>query len=177
MQQLSGARYIVLNSTYSGLRGYASTYTVVSHARDAAAPQSVVAGVLQDIQLALIPIFQFAMFSSGDMEISCGQPFVVTGRVHANGQFYVEPDSILTFQSDVTDVGDILFQRHPLDTRPPPTGSAIYQGRKDSHVVALTLPIGTNNTPAAVREIINLPPIGEDPNSPIGRLRYYNQLT
>jgi hypothetical protein len=38
----------------------------------------------------------------------------------------------------------------------------------------MTLPIGTNNTPEGVREIIEPPPPGEDPNSPIGLLRYYN---
>jgi hypothetical protein len=39
----------------------------------------------------------------------------------------------------------------------------------------MSLPIGTNNTPEAIREIIQPPPAGEDPNSPMGRLRYYNQ--
>ena len=45
------------------------------------------------------------MYSSGDMEISCGQPLTITGRVHSNGQLYIEPSSTLTFQSDVTAVG------------------------------------------------------------------------
>jgi hypothetical protein len=47
--------------------------------------------------------------------------------------------------------------------------------QKVSPVPALTLPIGTTNTPEAIREIIEPPPVGEDPNSPIGQLRYYNQ--
>lgn len=176
VQLLTGNRYIVLNSTYAGLRGFASTYTVVAHARDAAAPQNVEAGVLQEVLLASIPIFQFAMYSSGDMEISCGQPFDVTGRVHSNKELYVEPDNLLTFQTDVTAVQNILFQRHPLDTRGPPSGAAVYvyPDRKVSHVPAMTLPIGTTNTPEAIREIIQPPPSGEDPTSAIGRLRYYN---
>ncbi|HWX23307.1 MAG TPA: hypothetical protein VN578_25675 [Candidatus Binatia bacterium] len=168
------SNYIVLDSTYAGLRGYASTYTVVSNARETPAPQDVVAGVMQQLELARIPIFQFAMYSSGEMEVSCGQPFTITGPVHANGQLYVEPSSVLTFQSDVTAVGDILFQRDPLDTRSPPLGTAIYQGRKDSHVAAMTLPIGTNNSPSAIREIIEPPPPLESPTSAMGRLRYYN---
>ena len=170
-------KYVVLNSTYAGLRGFVSTYSVASHARELAALQNVVGGVLQEVQLARIPVFQFAMYSSGDMEISCGQPLAVTGRVHSNGQLYVEPDNTLTFLSDVTAVQNILFQRHPLDTRGPPSGGAIYvyPDRKISHVPAMTLPIGTTNTPEAIREILQPPPFGEDPNSPIGRLRYYNQ--
>jgi hypothetical protein len=38
----------------------------------------------------------------------------------------------------------------------------------------LSLPIGITNTPTAVREIIEPPPPFEDPNSPLGRERYYN---
>ena len=75
------------------LKGYASTYTLVSNARQDRNLQDVVGGVIQQVHLARIPIFQFAMYSSGDMEISCGQPFTVTGRVHSNGQLYVEPDN------------------------------------------------------------------------------------
>ena len=172
-----GISYVVLDSAYAGLKGYISTYTVVSHAADTASSQDVKAGVLQELQLAGIPIFQFAMFSSGNMEISCGQPFDVTGRVHSNGHLYVEPDNALTFESGVTAVVDILFQRDPLDPRGPPVGGVVYvyPDQKVSPVAAMTLPIGTTNTPEAIREIIEPPPGGEDRNSPIGRLRYYNQ--
>ncbi len=177
VQRAPGTSYIVLDSTYAGLKGFASTYTIASHARDTASPQDVTGGVLQQLQLASIPIFQFAMYSSGEMEISCGQPFDITGRVHSNGELYVEPDSSLTFESSVTAVINILFQRDPLDTRSAPAGSVVYvhPDQKVSPVAALTLPIGTTNTPQAIREIIEPPPAGEDPTSPIGRLRYYNQ--
>ncbi|MGA9778415.1 MAG: hypothetical protein ACLPRE_07150 [Limisphaerales bacterium] len=177
VQRAPGTSYIVLDSTYAGLQGFASTYTIVSHAQDTASPQAVTAGVYQQLQLVGIPIFQFAMYSSGEMEISCGQPFNITGRVHSNGELYVEPDSSLTFESSVTAVESILFQRDPLDTRGPPSGSVVYVNpdEKVSPVPALTLPIGTTNTPEGVREIIEPPPAGEDPSSPLGQLRYYNQ--
>jgi hypothetical protein len=169
-----GTNYIVLSSSYAGLRGHASTYTVVANARETPSLQNVVGAVLQEIQLVRIPIFQFVMFSSGDMEISCGQPFTISGRVHCNRQLYIEPDNIMTFESSVTAVGDILFQRGPLDTRTSPVGSVTYQVPKSPHEPALTLPIGTTNTPTAIREIIQPPPAFEDPDSPIGRQRYYN---
>ena len=177
VQRTPGISFIELDSTYAGLKGYVSTYTVVSHARDTASIQDVMAGVLQELQLAGIPIFQFAMYSAGNMEISCGRPFDITGRVHSNKTLYVEPDSFLTFESGVTAVEEILFQRDPLDTRGPPAGGVVYvhPEQKLSPVAALTLPIGTTNTPEAIREIIEPPPLGEDRNSPIGRLRYFNQ--
>ena len=176
VQRGSARNYVVLGS-YAGLKGYVSTYTVVSHARDTASPQDVTAGVLQELQLTSIPIYQHAMYSSGDMEISCGQPFDITGRVHSNGHLYIEPDSSMTFESGVTAVVDILFQRDPLDPRGlVPNGGVVYvhPEEKISPVAAMTLPIGTTNTPEAIREIIEPPPLGEDPNSPLGRLRYYN---
>ena len=177
VERTPGTSYVVLNATYAGLKAYVSTYTVVAHAADTASSQNIKAGVLQELQLAGIPIFQFAMYSAGNMEISCGRPFDVTGRVHANKTLFVEPDSTLTFQSGVTAVLDILFQRDPLDTRGPPAGGVVYVNpdQKISPVAALTLPIGTTNTPEAIREIIEPPRIGEDRTSPLGRLRYFNQ--
>jgi len=176
VQRSPGTSFVVASSTYAGLQGFASTYTIASHASDTANPQNVNGGVLQQLQLASIPIFQFAMYSSGEMEISCGQAFTVTGRVHSNGKLYVEPDSALTFKSSVTAVLSVLFQRDPLDTRTPPSGTVVYAQTNQPvyPVSSLTLPIGTTNTPQAVREIIEPPPLGEDPNSPIGRLRYFN---
>ena len=178
VERVPGTNYTVLSAPYTGLKGYVSTYTVVSHASDTASIQNVTGGVLQQLQLTGIPVFQFGMYSSGDMEISCGQPFNVTGHVHSNGILYVEPDSSLTFESDVTAVVNVLFQRDTADGDPrgPPAGGVVYvQTNSPTFPVdALTLPIGATNTPEAIREIIEPPPPGEDPNSAIGKLRYYN---
>jgi hypothetical protein len=40
---------------------------------------------------------------------------------------------------------------------------------------SLTLPIATNNSPTVVQQITELPPVGEDPKSPMGAARYYNE--
>ncbi len=177
--QFTGTNTTVLDAPYKGLKGYVSTYTVVSHARDTASPQDVSGGVFQQLQLTGIPIFQFAMYSSGNMEISCGHNFDVTGHVHSNGILYVEPDSTLKFESGVTAVLNVLNQRDTADgdTRGAPAGlPAAYADTNSPSfpVDALILPIGTTNTPEAIREIIEPPPSGEDPNSPIGLQRYYN---
>jgi hypothetical protein len=168
--------YGVIDGLYAGLHGFMCTVTVVSHARETGGYMDVTAGVLQELQLVRVPIFQNSLYSSGNMEISCGQPFFVTGRVHSNKTLYVEPDNVLTFGSSVTAVTDILFQRDPNDSRGAPAGSAVYvhPDEKESPVPALNLPIGLTNTPEAIREIIE-PPGGEDPDSPLGRLKYYNQ--
>jgi hypothetical protein len=182
VQAPASTNYVVLGSTYAGLQGYVSTCTVVSHARDTASVQDVTAGVLQQLQLVGIPIFQFYLFSSGNMEISCGQPFVGTGRVFSDGHLYIEPDASLTFDSSVSAVFDVLYQRDTADgdTRPPPAGLpavfALTQPQQPTFPVpALTLPIGTASTPTAIREIIEPTPPGEDPSLPISKLRYNNR--
>ena len=109
------------------------------------------------------------------MEVSCGQPFTITGPVHANSVLYVEPDSNLVFKDGITSVGDILFQRDPLDSRGSPAGSVDYQGTKGPHSSPLTLPIGTNNTPLAISQIIQ-PPGSESISSPLGQSKYYNEV-
>lgn len=164
-----------LTSQYSGLRGNASTYRVIANALMRGTGDPVMAGVRQDIQIASIPVFQFAIFYGLNMEIGCGQPFTITGRVHSNKDLYVNPDNSMTFLTHVTAVGNITFSRGPGDARSAPSGSVTYMGERDAKVGALTLPIGTNNTPDAVHAIVEVPPAGESASSPMGRQRYYNK--
>jgi len=171
--------YTYIDPPYSNLQAYVSIYTVVSDAKDTASPQDLTVGVLQQLQLQTIPVFQYMMFSSGNMEISCGQPFDITGPVHANGYLYVEPDNSMTFESDVGAHLEVLDQRDPLDPRGSPSGlPAAYvesSTQPQSGVPFMTLPIGTTNTPVGIREIIEPPPSTENPASALGLLRYYNE--
>jgi hypothetical protein len=178
VQRGASVSYTNIDPPYNNLQAFVSTYTVVSNAKDTASPQDLTVGVLQQLQLLSIPIFQYALFSSGNMEISCGQPFTITGPVHSNGHLYVEPDSSMTFESEVGAVLDVLYQRDPLDTRGSPAGlpvTYVESSQPQSGVPFLTLPIGATNTPEGIREIIEPPRLGEDPNSALGRLRYYNE--
>jgi hypothetical protein len=179
VQAPTSTNYLVLDSTYAGLQGYVSAFTVVSHARDTASIQDVNAGVLQQLQLTGIPIFQFYLFSSGNMEISCGQPFVGTGRVFSDGHLYIEPDASMMFESSVSAVLDVLYQRDTVDgdTRGTPAGLPAVFTQPNQPVFpvpALTLPIGTAFSPTAIREIIEPAPPGEDTSLPISKLRYNN---
>ena len=61
----------------------------------------------QDIQLAQIPVFQFAIFYNNLLEFSDTATLNVTGPVHANTNIYVGSPANLTFNSIVTTVGNI----------------------------------------------------------------------
>lgn len=178
VRRLSAASsYQPLKSKYRGMYGSASIYRLVSNARLANATHSIDVGVKQDIELATIPVFQFAIFYSLDMEINPSPNMQVTGRVHGNANINLQPVNSLTFLSDVTAAGDIIHNKHTNDPLVRATGSShiTYKAEHDSGADSLTLPIGTNNSAEAIHAIIELPPDGESPTSTMGRQRYYNK--
>ena len=164
-----------LDSQFAGLYGLAYTCTVRGNARPLGTRYNMAAAVEQDFQLASIPVFQFAIFYTMDLEINPGAPMKVTGKVHSNGNLYSAPPSTLEFAESVDAAGRIYTNRAPYD---PTGGSAttpVYDISPVPNASSLTLPIATNNSPTVVQQITELPPFGEDPNSPMGAARYYNQ--
>ncbi len=163
-----------LNSEFQGLYGLVSPYRVTSRAAPLNQNHDLSATVVQEFELARIPIFQYAIFYSIDLEINPGADMVVRGKTHSNGEIYAAPSARLEFKDVVTSVGAIENYRHPDD---PTTGGKTMPTyvNKLENVSALVLPIGTNNSPAAVQAILDPPPSGEDPNSSLGRQRIYNQ--
>ena len=178
VQRISAApSYVALSSKYRGLYGIASTYRIVSNARMNGTANTLNLGVKQDIQLASIPVFQFAIFYNMDLEINPGPDMKVTGRVHGNANINVQPVNTLTFMSHVTAVGSIIEDKHTNDpsVRTLTSSKIVYQDEHDGNADALTLPIGTNSSSAAVHAIIEVPPAGESATSAMGKQRYYNK--
>ena len=170
--------YTSLGGPYVGLQGFASVYRVVSNARQTNGRFALTNAIQQDLQLASIPVFQFAIFYNQDLEVNSQTAMAVRGRVHSNQAIYTSPSSTLTFSDSVTSVGQNYFHRKPGDpsyTGSPPSGTVSYDGGKTTNANALTLPIGTNNTSTAVREVLNMPPVGESMNSAMGQQRYFNK--
>ena len=178
VQRLTTETLVDLNSQYKGLKGFASTYRILSNARESSGSKPITAAVNQDVQVASIPIFQFAIFYGLDLEINTMTTMNISGRVHANRKIYTYPSATLTFRGDVTAVDSIIKTRKPGDpaySSAAASGSIVYKEDKDTGVAALTLPIGTSNTPDAVRKVIEMPPAGEAIDSPLGKQRYYNK--
>ncbi len=162
-----------LISQYSGLAGYASTYRVVGVAREAGLQNPVVAAVQQELQIATIPLFQFAIFYNIDLEVNPGPVMDVNGRVHSNVDLYTSPGSTLNFLGDVTAAGNVYHYRK--ENGGLPGGTIVYHGEHDSGVNTLNLPLGVENTPENVRQIIQPPPAGESSGSALAQQRYYNK--
>jgi hypothetical protein len=172
IKRTAAETYVPLESQYSGLSGFASTYRVVSNARETSGVYTTPAAVQQDVQLASIPIFQFAIFYNTDMELNGAATLHVRGRVHGNANLFTGSSANQYFYEDVTTSGIISNgTRYGWATN----GTVYYYDSKDANRSQLTLPIGTNNTAAAVREVLQLPPSGEAIDSAMGRERYYNK--
>jgi len=167
VQSISAKGFGGLQSQYAGLSGWTNVYRILSNARQTSGYFNLTNAVQEDIELDSIPVFQFAIFYNGLLEFTWAAPFTVNGRTHANGSIFVGSASDLTFNSTVTTTQVILKTNWDGKVLSQYTGAINYLGTPgySTNAQVLQLPIGTNNSPGAVREIINMPPTGEDPSS------------
>ncbi|MEW5924456.1 MAG: hypothetical protein AB1746_10760, partial [Candidatus Zixiibacteriota bacterium] len=65
----------------------------------------------QEFEAATVPIFQFAVFYNNDLEIAPGPDMTLMGRVHTNGNLWLQANSSLRMDSYVTSAQDIFYGR------------------------------------------------------------------
>ncbi len=176
VQYAPASIYKVVSEQYNGLRGFANAFQVISNVRQTGSTAStVVSAVEQDLQLSTVPVFQFAMFYNMDLEFDETQIMNVTGPVYCNATMYLSPGNTLTFKSDVMAAGSILNTFKLGNVAHSSGGAVVYLGAHDAGVSTLNLPIGTNNSVAAVRQVVEVPPTGEAATSSMGKQRLYNK--
>jgi hypothetical protein len=157
---------VPLSSQYAGLRGYEQTCTITATATPTNnSTPAVPATVCETIQFAEIPLFQFAIFYNMNLEIAAAQTLNIQGAVYSNGGIW-SGSSHITFASTVSAVG--LATNSTVDpfcywssgNYYSGSGLSTYSisGQPTSGNDTLTLPVGTNNNPASVESIINIPP-------------------
>ncbi|MFQ5739086.1 MAG: hypothetical protein ACE5JX_08720 [Acidobacteriota bacterium] len=66
--------------------------------------------MVRDVEVALIPVFQFGIFSDTDLAYHPGPNFDFGGRVHSNGNLFlaVSSSGSLTFHSKVTSAQEVI---------------------------------------------------------------------
>jgi len=97
------------NGTLAGLHALVKSFSIHATADNTLDNSKV--RLSQSFETALVPIFQFAVFYGNDLEIAPGPDMTLIGRVHSNGNLYVQANSSLNMDSYVTASGDILHGR------------------------------------------------------------------
>jgi hypothetical protein len=174
IEYIAGTNLTTISAQYRGLLGFPSTYRIIGRAQQMNSTINVKGAVEQQVQVALIPLYQFAMFYNLDYECTALPLMTVNGPVHCNGDMYLTPWTGLTFNNDLTCTKQILRTAKPGNAAAG-TGPVTYKGAHDGGVSTLTLPIGTNNSIQAVRQVVEVPPSTEDPDSSLGQQRLYNK--
>jgi hypothetical protein len=178
VQCISNTCYTLLSGPYAGLQGWSTVYRVLSNVRQPNSSYNITNALQQDLECDIVPMFQFAIFYNSLLEFTWAAPLTVRGSTHANSSIFFGSSSPLTFTAFVSGSGIMASTNWGGHTMSQYTGTItfatnVYGGYATNYPV-LTLPIGTNNTPDAVRQVIDMPPSGESPTSAMGQLRYYN---
>ena len=181
LQSSTTNSWTALDFEYEGLSGYTSDYRLVSNVRATnSLYPNLIACVQQDIQTAAIPLFQFAIFYNSLLELVGNADIVINGPVHAYGDFYsgAKSSTSTIFSNNVTFTGS-LSNVSSWAGQSSFSGLAQYKSGLKTNATTVNLPIGTNSTAAAVREVIYPPSSTEAITSPMGQQRFYNkaQLT
>ncbi len=107
-------RRVLTNGTLAGLHALVKSFTMTSRATNPEERATV--ELSQSFEAALVPIFQFAVFYGDDLEIAPGPDMTLMGRVHSNGNMWIQSGSSLKMDSYVTASGHIYHGRKGAGT-------------------------------------------------------------
>lgn len=105
----AATQQILSKGTLTGLHALVKSFTISSTAENLHQVGQV--QLSQSFQTALVPIFQFAVFYDDDLEIAPGPAMTLAGRVHTNGNLWLQAGDSLTIDSYVTSAGEIFHGR------------------------------------------------------------------
>jgi hypothetical protein len=92
-----------------GLKALIIPYTLNVNATQPGS--NVSANITRNVEVALIPVFQFGIFAEGDIDYFAGPAFTFKGRVHTNGNLYLASGSTLALFDKATAFGNIVTDR------------------------------------------------------------------
>ena len=92
---------------YAGLVALSTKYNMAVTAKTAFGSETK---LQRKVQTVAIPLFQFGIFSQGDLDFFAEPPFNFGGRVHTNGNLWLAEfsPSTLTISSKVTAAGELI---------------------------------------------------------------------
>ena len=100
---------VLSTGTLTGLHALVKSFTITSVAVSQNDHGKM--ELSQTFQTALVPLFQFAVFYENDLEIAPGPAMTLAGRVHTNGNLWLQAGDSLQMDSYVTSAGSIYHGR------------------------------------------------------------------
>ncbi len=117
---------------FAGLNSIQYTYLVNSQSLNSGVTE---ASVGAEFNIQNIPLFQFLAFYSGDLEILPGANMTMHGRVHTNGDLYLNSDATLQITTST-----------PIPIVQVTSKGAIHRGRKDTTACGGTVQVMSSGT-------------------------------
>lgn len=134
-QQLSSSTMKTLvNGAYQGLYAFATEFEISSEAHTNSSQMK--ADLKMVIESDLIPLYQFAVFYEPVLEIAPGPQMTLGGRVHSNGDIYLESGNSLRIDSRLTAAGGIYHGRAPESGQSVENGDVLIADR-DGNMVSM----------------------------------------
>jgi hypothetical protein len=131
------------DNPYVGLNAIVHKYTLTSVATNALGFTE--ASIADKFFAYLIPMFQFAAFYRNDLEVLPAPPAVINGRLHTNGNLYLNSNSC----GGAISAGlNVLGRITVVGTSPDPNNSGVFRGRKDSDQNWNDVRISLDGTPS-----------------------------
>jgi hypothetical protein len=122
---------IPANNNFAGLRSTDYQYRVYSTAlKQADGSSNVSAQSMLQMQFTnrFIPIFQFAAFYQGDLEITSAPNMSINGPIHSNAGIYLAPGNSLTLNGNITHVSGIFRSLRYQATHTSGTRNILFTG-------------------------------------------------
>jgi len=117
----------ISKGSMAGLMGLTQPFIISATAIDSANNSTIT--LQETFEVGLVPIFQFSVFYDEDLEIAPGPSMLLLGRVHSNGDLYIQSENSLHIDSYMTAHGDIYHGRKP--------GSGLSDANGDVDIMSL----------------------------------------
>jgi hypothetical protein len=102
---------VLTSGAYKGLYSLSDEYDIVAVA--ASTNQRAKTTLKMTVDASVVPVYQFAVFYNGDLEIAPGPAMTLGGRVHSNANMYLASENTLRIDSYTTAAGNVFHGRHP----------------------------------------------------------------
>jgi hypothetical protein len=100
---------VLTSGTLAGLQALVKSFSLNSTGSSIAHNAKV--QLAETFEADLVPIFQFAVFYDNDLEIAPGPAMTLGGRVHTNGNLWLQSGNSLNIDSYVTSAGHVFHGR------------------------------------------------------------------